>query len=106
MKVWHPGQLKKSKSWGPFGSYQLNSTANFAHLPRNRAKWSELAVLFCWYILNGTQDFDFFNCHGFSKQRRKNSIIQIFFQKIIYHGKSWNSKEPMPHNRHFLKKTL
>ena len=28
MKVWHPLPLKKSKSWGPFWSYQLNSTAN------------------------------------------------------------------------------
>ena len=32
MKVWHPWQLKKSKYWGPFWSYQLNSTANSAHL--------------------------------------------------------------------------
>jgi len=32
----HPLQLKKSESWEPFGSYQLNSTANPAHLPQNR----------------------------------------------------------------------
>ena len=32
----HPLQLKKSKSWEPFGSYQLISTANPAHLPQNR----------------------------------------------------------------------
>jgi hypothetical protein len=25
MNIRHPGQLKKSKSWEPFGSYQLNS---------------------------------------------------------------------------------
>ena len=31
----HPWQLKKSKSWGPFWSYQINSTANPAHLPQN-----------------------------------------------------------------------
>ena len=48
MNIWHPGQLKKLKSWGWFWSYQLNSTANLAHLPRNRAKWAELAVLFSW----------------------------------------------------------
>ena len=30
----HLWQLKKSKSWGPFWSYQLNSTANPAHLPQ------------------------------------------------------------------------
>ena len=58
-----PWQLKKSKSWGPFWSYQLNSTANLAHLPRNRAKWVELAVLFSWQLQNGPQDFNFFNCH-------------------------------------------
>ena len=34
MNVWHSWQLKpvkKSKSWGTFWSYQLNSTANSAH---------------------------------------------------------------------------
>ena len=30
----HLWQFKKSKSWGPFWSYQLNSTANPAHLPQ------------------------------------------------------------------------
>ena len=30
----HLWQLKKSKSWGPFWSYKLNSTANPAHLPQ------------------------------------------------------------------------
>ena len=35
----HPGQLKKWKSWEPFWSYQLNSTANPAHLPQNWAKF-------------------------------------------------------------------
>ena len=28
----HLWQLKKSKSWGPFWSYQLVNTANAAHL--------------------------------------------------------------------------
>ena len=28
--------------------HSVNSTANLAHLPRNRAKWAELAVLFSW----------------------------------------------------------
>ena len=32
----HPWPLKKSKSWGPFWSYQLNSSANPAHLPQIR----------------------------------------------------------------------
>ena len=36
MNIRHPGQLKILKSWGPFWSYQLNRTANLAHLPRNR----------------------------------------------------------------------
>ena len=44
----HPLQLKKSKSWGPFLSFQLNSTANPAHLPQKWAKWAWLAVLFSW----------------------------------------------------------
>ena len=33
----HSGQLKKLKSWEPFWSYQLNSTANPAHSPQNWA---------------------------------------------------------------------
>ena len=41
-----PWQLKKSKSWGLFWSYQLDSSANPVHLPQNWAKWAELAVLF------------------------------------------------------------
>ena len=49
------GNWKKSKSWGPFWSYQLDSSANLTHLPQRWAKWAEFQ--------NGTQDFDFFNCH-------------------------------------------
>ena len=61
MNNWHPWQLKKSKSWGPFWSYQLSSTANPAHLRQN---WAKLAMLFSWQLQNGSQDFNFFNCHG------------------------------------------
>ena len=64
MKVWHPWQLKKSKSWGPFWSYQLNSTANSAPWPILLGKWAGLAVLFSWQLQNGPQDFYFFDCHG------------------------------------------
>ena len=64
MNIWHPWQLKKSKSWMPFWSYQLNSTANPAHLPQNWAKLAKSAVLFRQSLQNGTQNFDFFNCHG------------------------------------------
>jgi hypothetical protein len=39
-KVWHPWQLKKSKSLGPFWSYQLNSTANSAHSAGLLGKWA------------------------------------------------------------------
>ena len=60
----HPWPLKKSKSWGPFWSYQQNSTANSANPPRKWAKWAELVVLFSWQLQKGPQDFDFFNCHG------------------------------------------
>ena len=46
INIRHPLQLKKSKSWKPFRSYQLNSTANPAHLPQNWAKLAKSAVLF------------------------------------------------------------
>ena len=55
----HPWPLKKSKSWGPFWSYQLDSRANPAHLPQIWDKWAELAVL-----QNDPLDYDFFNCCG------------------------------------------
>jgi hypothetical protein len=38
--------IEKSKSWEPFWSYQLNSTANPARLPQMWAKLANFAVLF------------------------------------------------------------
>ena len=35
----HPWQLKKSKSRGPFWSYQLNSTANTSKIGPNGLNW-------------------------------------------------------------------
>ena len=55
----HPWPLKKSKSWGPFWSYQPNSMANLANVARFVGKWAGLAVLSSWYLQNGPQDFDF-----------------------------------------------
>ena len=45
MNIQHPWQLKKSKSWEPFWSYQLNSTANPANLPQN---WAKVAKWQCF----------------------------------------------------------
>ena len=47
LKIW-------KKSWEPFGSYLLNSTANPAHFHPN---WAGLAVLFSRQLLNGFHDF-------------------------------------------------
>ena len=44
------GNRKKSKFWGPFWSYQLNSTANSAYSPRKWAKWAKLIELFSWEL--------------------------------------------------------
>ena len=44
MNYRHPWELKKSKSWEQFWSYQLNSTANPAHSPQN---WAKLAKSEC-----------------------------------------------------------
>ena len=38
--------IEKIKILGLFWSYQLDSSANPAHLPRKWAKWAKLAVLF------------------------------------------------------------
>jgi len=48
MNNWHPWQLKKSKSWELFWSYQLDSTADLANLAKFWGKRAELAVLFSW----------------------------------------------------------
>ena len=40
----HPLQLKKSKSWEPFWSYQLNSTANLVNLAQFWGKWAGLST--------------------------------------------------------------
>ena len=45
------GNWKKSKSLWPFWSYQLDSTANPAHLPRKWAKWAKLAVVFSMILI-------------------------------------------------------
>ena len=81
MNIRHPGQLK---NW----SYQLNSTANLAHSPRNLAKWAELGVLFSWKLQNGSQDFGFFNCHG----------CQTF---ILYESYCYPSPQISWHNNSF-----
>ena len=47
-------QLKKSKSWEPFRSFQLNSTADLAQF---WGKWAGLAVLFILQLQNVSQDF-------------------------------------------------
>ena len=47
MKVRHARKLKKSKSRGPFWSYQLNSKANSAHLNWHIFSVNELYWLCC-----------------------------------------------------------
>jgi hypothetical protein len=64
-------------------SYQLNSTANLAHLPRNRAKWAELALLFSWYLQNGPQDFDFSTAIG-AKPSFYMKFIATYAPKKVY----------------------
>ena len=49
LKIW-------KKSWEPFESYLLNSTANPAHFHPN---WAGLAVQFSRQLLNGSPDFFF-----------------------------------------------
>ena len=50
--------IEKIKILKPFGSYQLNSTANLANFEVNGAG---LAVLFSWQLQNGPHNFDFFS---------------------------------------------
>ena len=70
---------EKLKSWEPFRSCLLNSTANLDHFNQN---WAELAVLFSRQILNGSQDFfSLFNI-----------LILIYFLKyesIVTHARAF-----------------
>ena len=59
MKVLHPWHLKKSKSWGPFWSYHLDSSANLAHLPQKWVKWAELAVVILIFSIAMGADYLF-----------------------------------------------
>ena len=59
---------RKKKSWEPFRSCLLKSTANQAQF---EWKWTGLAVLFSRQLLNGSQDFFF----------RFSTLIFIYFFK-------------------------
>ena len=65
--------MKQKKSWEPFKSCLLNSTANPANFHPN---WAGLAVLFSRQLLTGSQDF-FFVCLNFL------IFIYIFRYKTI-----------------------
>ena len=43
INIQQPGQLKKWKSWEPFWSYQVNTTANSAHLLQNWAQIGQIS---------------------------------------------------------------
>ena len=51
----HPWQLKKSKPWRPFWSYQLNSTANSVHLGHFWGKWAWLGLLSSLQLQNDSR---------------------------------------------------
>ena len=87
IKIWHPGQLKKSKSWEPFGSYQLNSTANPAHLPQS---WANFEV-------NG---LDWLCCLTGSSQRAPRILIFSIAMGAAY---SFYVKTIETHARAFFK---
>ena len=54
MNNWYPRPLKKSKSWGPLWSYQLNCNANLAYSPQKWFKWAELQFYLAGtYLQNG-----------------------------------------------------
>jgi hypothetical protein len=80
--------LKISKSWEPFWSSQLNSTANSAYSPQKWAKWAELVVLFSWYLQNGTKNFDFSIIMGPDYSIDLISI-NIYVPQFIGHNKNF-----------------
>ena len=70
---------EKSKSWEPFRSCLLNSTANPAQFGW---KWAGLAVLFSRQLLNGSQDVNFslisLNFHLFFKSETIETHARTF----------------------------
>ena len=51
INIGHTGQLKKLKSWEPFWSYQLNSTANLANFEVNGLDWLVAPRIFIFSIV-------------------------------------------------------
>ena len=95
LKIW-------KKSWEPFGSYLLNSTANSAQF---EWKWAGLAVLFSRYLPNGTHDFfqNFRIC--FFKDFIKNpqtTIALTFLTHIISGIDGVQNISYLPHQPKFL----
>ena len=76
------------KFWGPFWSYQLNSSANSAYWPRKWAKWAELAVLFSWQLQKSPHDFDF-SIANYSSELFSNFHWVPQFSSIIDQSLTW-----------------
>jgi hypothetical protein len=58
MNNWRQWQLKKSKSWAPFGA---NSETALPIQPIHHENGPNGPI--SWQVTDGPQDFDFFHCH-------------------------------------------
>ena len=72
----HPWPLKKSKSWGPFWSYQLSSTANSAYSPQKLAKWAELAVLIFSMAMGADYSLELISIETYAPQFIQSYVIK------------------------------
>ena len=73
----HPWQLKKSKSWGPFWSYQLNSTANLANLAKFWGKWAGCRI----FILSEIRCY--LRPHIFGDNNYNSVVLAIVYVLLI-----------------------
>ena len=86
MSNWNPWQLKKSKSWGPFWSYQLNSNANQPIYLKIGPNWPNWQCCLTGSSKTAPRILIFFNWHGCR------FFIWAKFEWIFGHNNSfWSS---------------
>ena len=98
LKIW-------KKSWVPFGSYLLDSTADSAQF---EWKWAGLAVLFSRYLPNGTHDFfqNFRICFFKDFIKNPQTTIALTFLTHIISGIDGVMNLPVDLSLYFLSQAI
>ena len=90
----HPWQLKKSKSWRPFWSYQLKCTANSAPFAHFRGKWAGLAPRFLIFsiAMGANYLFELNSIETYAPQYFGHNNLVLGIVKGILHQENFRTK--------------